>query len=400
MRITINSSVMIIGQHLTSRTEAVRDFLSGKVNALAVIALGSAFIDKKENHFFYYQRNILKEHAIYRHPLLKKIRSLKIIIPVAFLLYSVDIFRTLMKLKKKMDLFVGISHFSGLIGVFLKRTGICKKTIYYAIDFYAASEGVPFFNRFMARIANFADRLAVIHSDEVWDISPRISEARSVFYGLKKNEYGLRHKVVPLGYSGDFFRHKGMDEVAPNSIVFVGVIVEGQGLELMTDALPLIKRVISGLKINIIGSGPFLPACKRIIKEKGLEDFFSFYGFIEDTDKMLDIVSSSSVGIALWDDRKNKLLNSYFGDPGKTKLYSACGIPVIVSNHTVYSEVITRKKSGVGINYDAAELANALKEILNVENYAAFKRNAIMVGEEYCKAEDIFSQAVEYGEID
>ena len=65
MKISANSSVLIIGQHLTSRTEAIRDYLVNKVRETAIFGLGSYALDKKENYAFYYQKNKLKKDYVF-----------------------------------------------------------------------------------------------------------------------------------------------------------------------------------------------------------------------------------------------------------------------------------------------------------------------------------------------
>jgi len=395
MKISQDNSLLIIGQHLTSRTEAVRDYFIPRLDQVCVIALGAAFVDKKENHFFYYQHGNLREHLIFRHGLLRKSKLYEILIPATFLFYLCDIFRSLAILKRRFDVFIGISHFSGLLGILLKTFGICRRNIYYSIDYYAPSKDANRFRKVLLKIENFFDKFAVLYSDEVWDISPRISEARLEFSGIKKESYRYKNKIAPLGYSRKFFTNKNTKDIERYSVVFIGVIVEGQGLELILEVLPEIKKIIPAIKIKIIGTGPFLEKFKGLVFKKKMQDRFIFYGFIESNEEMLDIVSSSAVGISLWDNRDNKLLNSYFGDPGKTKLYSVCGLPAIVSNDTVYSQVITRNKAGIAIDYAPEALAAALRTLLREDSvYYEYKSNAINTAEDYCNSEKIFSEVL------
>lgn len=396
IKIIKDSNVLIIGQHLTSRTEAVRDYLLPRVNRLFIIALGGVFLDEKENRLFYYEYGNLKQRFTLRHPFLKRKIPDKLLIPVTFFFYLCDIFRALFIFKRRFDLFIGISHFSGLVGVLLKSGGICSKNIYYAIDYYALHQGLSRIDQIFVKVENFADKVAVLYSDRVWDISPRIREARFEFGGLKKERYSDKNKIVPLGYSKFFFKHKDVQDIDRYAIVFVGIIIEGQGLELMLEALPEIIKIIPQLKVGIVGTGPFLAKFREMVLAKKMESVFKFYGFIESEEEMLDIISSSAVGISLWDNRNNRFLNSYFGDPGKTKLYSVCGLPVVVNNSTVYSQIIMRNKAGIAINYNRKELIDALLNILLDEKvYLDYKTNAIVTALEYCDSEKIFSSILD-----
>jgi len=84
---------------------------------------------------------------------------------------------------------------------------------------------------------------------------------------------------------------------------------------------------------------------------------------------MLDQLSNCGIGISIWD----RDGNNYYGDPGKTKLYSACGLPVIMTNNTPYAEVIERTKSGIIVKYDKKSIDEAVMKIFN--NYDFYKSN-------------------------
>lgn len=395
MLISKTDRILIIGQHLTSRTEAVRDYLLNRVDAVAVIGLGSVFINKKENKAFYYEKGILTKSFTFKHGFLNVISKTGFLIPAAFLFYLVDIFRSLLIFRKRFDCFIGISHFSGVLAVLLKLSGMCKRTVYYAIDYYAPGVNRPFLEKIMLKIENTADKIAVSNANEIWDISARIEEGRRKFSKIETKKY--TKNIVPLGYAPEFFRYKGMPEIDRFSLVFVGVVIDEQGLDLVLEAMPVLNKLMPEIKVKIIGTGPYLPKLKAEVSAAKFENLFKFYGFIESTEEMLNIVASSAVGVSLWDNRNNKILNAHHGDPGKTKLYSVCGLPVIVSNFTVYSGIIQQSKAGVAIDYNLAAFINAVKELLLDDNrYLIYKDNAIKAGREYCSSENIFNSVFSY----
>ena len=404
MKIPENSKILIIGLHLTSRTEALRDYLLSRVRSISVIALSSFAVSKKENHAFYYENGTLKQHYIFAHKILETIKRRQLIIPSTFFIYCIDILRSLIIFRKKFDLFIGISHFSGLIGAIFKSIGICKRSIYYTIDYYAPHKqehfdspykGINWFDQILLKLSNYADKLAILHSDEVWDISPRIEEGRVRFSSIKRPTYRDKKKIVPLGYSPRFFRNKKICDIDRYAIVFAGVVVESQGLELILETLPRLVDIMPQIKVRIIGSGPFLPRFKTMVSSKQLQPYFKFYGFIEDVEQMLGIIASSAVGVSLWDDINTKILNAYYGDPGKTKLYSVCGLPVVVSHITVYAQIIIQHQAGVAIRYNSNEFFKSLKTILlSDKDYTAYKERAVFVGRKYCNAEEMFNGAL------
>jgi len=394
MRINRDANVLVMGQHLTSRTEALRDFLLPHVNNLYVIGLGSVFLHKLENHLFCYEDSSLKRHILFSHPRIGRVNVYSLKVLSSFLSYLCDILKSLFLLRKKYDLCIGISRFSGFIAACLKLLRITKKSIYYSIDYYYPSGKVSWFNRTFLFISDLAEKFVLSFSDEVWDITQRISKARSKLRKIKKQSYAHKYSIVPLGYSNAFFRNKDLAKTEKYSLVFAGVVVEGQGLELLLDILPELKKDFPALKIKIIGTGPFLPLFKEKLKERNAELFFSFYGFIEDVNRMLEVISSSAIGVSLWNEKTNGP-NFYFGDPGKTKLYSVCGLPVIVSNKTVYAKVISNNRCGIAIRYKHQELLDAIRTLfLDDAKYKEYKANTIKTARDYCSAEKIFSQVM------
>ena len=242
MKILRQSRVLIFGQHLTSRTEAVRDYLLNKVDEVYCLGVGSYSVDKKESHAFYYKNGSLVKHYLFKHRILKYIKRRELSIPVTFFTYIFDVVRALIIFRKRFDIFIGISHFPGLIGVILKTFGICKKSIYYTIDYYVPHteidhknpfSGYGWFERQLLKISIWIDKVSVNNADEIWDISGRIEEGRRKFIKLEWEKYREKRKIVPLGYSKLFFRNKPINEIERNSIVFVGVTLPSQGLELI-----------------------------------------------------------------------------------------------------------------------------------------------------------------------
>jgi len=228
--------------------------------------------------------------------------------------------------------------------------------------------------------------------NEPVDVTQKVAEKMKTISDSLPDEIRSRTTVGALYDIAS--RNEDINNIERYSLVFVGVIVRGQGLELLLEALPEISRVIPRIKIRIIGSGPFLPEFKKMAEASVYREIFEFYGFIADQKKMSDIISSSAVGLSIWD-RHACSLNFYYGDPGKTKLYTACGLPVIVSRDTVFSQIVSSHKAGVAIGYDQDELIGALKTILLDKNtYAVYKTNAVKVAQDYCDAEKIFSETL------
>jgi len=149
---------------------------------------------------------------------------------------------------------------------------------------------------------------------------------------------------VPLSYPPSYFRFGGI--YYPNKLVFVGL--NPYGLELLKN-----------LDYTWLGNG-------KVPLEILLSDL-SKYG----------------IGISLWKDRGN----NWYGDPGKTKLYSACGLPVIMTDNTPYAKIIKETHAGLVIDYNEDSLRYAIKKLLG--NYSHYKNNVRKTWP-YINADEVF----------
>ncbi len=233
---------------------------------------------------------------------------------------------------------IGISCFFGLLA-WLSAKLTKRKCIYYCIDFYDPEVFTGWWDKIFIPLARAIDKFLCKHCDEVWDISDRINEGRSKFGG-----YMAKSKIVPLSYPPSYFRFRIEDY---KRIVYVGLAP--YGLELLGD-----------IPYDWLGKDKLLPL-----------------------DELLDRISYRGIGISMWE----KDGNNWYGDPGKTKLYSACGLPVIMTANTPYAKVIKETHAGIVIDYSEESLRYAIKKILG--NYNYYKNNVKRTWK-YIDADEVF----------
>jgi len=226
---------------------------------------------------------------------------------------------------------IGISCFFGFWAWVLARL-TRRKCIYYCIDFYSPEIIKTSFDRVFTRAAMAMDKFLFMHCDTLWDISERIDEGRRKFGNYPVRAINHPHIIVPLSYPPSYFRYHR--RVIKKRVVFVGF--EPYGLELIND-YPFFEW---------LGKKEFVPL-----------------------DVLLDNLSWSGIGISCWKDKGN----NYYGDPGKTKLYSACGLPVIMTDNTPYAAIIKETEAGIVVPYDKQAVAEAINQILS--NYHFYKHN-------------------------
>lgn len=238
------------------------------------------------------------------------------------------------------DVVIGISCYFGFWAWLLARL-TRRKCIYYAIDFYSPEIAQNLWDRIFIWAAIKMDGFLVRHCDGIWDISPRIGEGRLKF-GKPDNKW---HTVVPLCYPKSYFMNEF--PYKQDRAIFVGL--QPYGLELL-----------KGIDLVWLGKNKLLPI-----------------------DELLATIAKGGFGVALWKGKGNH----YYGDPGKTKLYSACGLPVITTGNTVYAHIIEKTGAGVIVDYNEESVKNGIEKLL--DNYEYYKGNVPKTWK-YINADDIF----------
>ena len=352
---------MVAGQLKTSRTETLENYYRDKVNSLSVIGISNPFAVKGLARCTLYEKGqIIKEFPLFSVQLRGVYWLNQLLMGPVFLLYTLSMLRAVLKLKRKFDLFIGIACFSTLFGILLKKLGIVKNVVYYTLDYYPMPIKLHI-NSLINRSIWHLDKYCCKNSLLVWNISPRISEARKKLMKFSSNEY--RHALAPLTYGENLLRFRSLGEIEKDTIVFVGTISWNQGLQLVVEAMPELLKIKPELKIRVIGKGPSEKGIKDIISSKGLNDRFVFHGFVEKEETLFDIVSRCAIGICPWtNDADNNVI---YADPGKPKLYAFCGVPIIITRVTAVAEEIGEFGAGLAIDYDKQQFINAVLKILN-----------------------------------
>jgi len=290
--------------------------------------------------------------------------------------YAWQILRWAWRGGHRFDLFVGVSCFSCLIGVVLKSLGWTRRLVYYSIDYYPLPSRRGF-NRLMVRAFYAADRLCSRRADLVWHITARIPEARERYGRLAPSEY--RHVEVPLCYREGIFRILPEEDVERWTLGFVGTITENQGLDLLLDAMPEIAMRCPGVRVRIIGDGPYGPEFRRRAAASPEGHRFCFHGFLPREEDVLNWLARCAAGVALWPPDEGN--NIQYADPGKPKLYMALGLPCIITRGAEIAEVIHREGAGAAIPYEANALVDAVVKILGDDAaWRVFRQRAQTVG--------------------
>jgi len=389
-------NVLLCGLAFTSRTETVEDFLKGKARSLTVIAISSCFLKENLSSCRVYEKGVIKSEFKIPNLRLRNYKwYMQPLMPWVVLTYFMSISICMLKLRKKYDIYIGVSHTFGLWGVVLKKLKIVKKVIYYCIDYYIPDPKLNFHTLFV-KLLTIIDRITVRSADHVWDLSPYIPEFRHKIGNVAIGSY--KGSIVPLGYSGHVRRFKTFNEINRWEIGFVGSITSNQGLQLLVEALPLVLPNFPHIRVTVIGEGPYSGELKDLVSKGNLNSRFHFCGFIKDENTMLDILSGCAVAVALYSTEGNQ--NIRCADTGKPKLYALCGLPIITTTFYTLHEDIKINHAGVVVDYNKEELKNAIAYLMgNDERLKEFKMNSFNLGNRFI-SDNVFHDAFTKLELD
>lgn len=337
-RIKSKNIVIVAHKFVTHPDDELVVFLNKK-KLENVLHIGHSFYeapDRKSYYIWYKRGKIYKKKETLNYNFL----------PLP-LLYAKEMFFTLLWILTSgvyWDKYIGMDGLCTLFGNSIRTLRRVKKTVYWAIDF------VPN-NRFSSATANKIYHKVNIHgyknSDEMWDLSPRMAEAREKFLGIKRSDYKAI-RVVPYGVWTDRVKKYRYSDCKKNTIVFMGRLIESQGVQLVLRAIPFMVKANPKFKFKIIGDGPYRNELVRYAKQLKVYKYCDFRGKIHDHQDVEDEIASSCVAVAPYIKNLDKW--TYYADPGKVKTYLACGVPVVLTDLPWNSKEIERNKCGIVID--------------------------------------------------
>jgi glycosyltransferase involved in cell wall biosynthesis len=287
--------------------------------------------------------------------------------------FVVDVWRTVRWAGGAWDLFIAGDPLLAIAGLWLRRRRRVRRLVLYSIDYSPRRFANPVLNRVYHRI----DRLAAQRADVVWNVSAAIESARRARDGRAV----APQVVVPLGTYFDRIQRSSSAPSTPR-LAFLGHLLEKQGLQLVIEALPSIRRRLPAVTLLVLGDGPYRAALERQSTELGVGEAVEFAGFIDDHREVERRLAGCTLGLAPYVPDPESF--SRFADPGKIKTYLACGLPVILTNVPPIAPLLEERGAGRIVPYEAAAVADTIVQYLtDRETLERARTAAIELGAEY-----------------
>lgn len=281
------------------------------------------------------------------------------------------IFWMLLRVRRGIDVYIGLGGFNVLCGSLLRRVKDIRKIVFYTID-YAP---VRFSNRLLNRLYHWIDRFELTHASETWNVSPRMAEGREKTMGLRRRDYP-NQVVVPIGVWFDDVRRYDFEDINRKELMFIGTLVRKQGVQLVLDAVPRIVKEVPGFQFRIIGTGDFEGELKGLARDLGVGQHVIFEGPIPDQDEANEKLARAALAVAMYDNKHDDF--SYYADPGKIKTYLSAGLPVLLTDVPHNADEIQERSCGKVLEYDVDAIATAVIELMNDEDMLKeYRENAV-----------------------
>ena len=120
----------------------------------------------------------------------------------------------------------------------------------------------------------------VYHDTPIFAVSPS-TRRELIELGQPENKTELLYNAIDQ----TLFKSASPVKSATPVISYIGRIKKYKNLETIIDAIPLIRKAIPALRLEIGGKGDHLEQLKQYVQEKGLNDAVRFLGFIPEEEK-------------------------------------------------------------------------------------------------------------------
>lgn len=254
------------------------------------------------------------------------------------------------------ETFIAADSLLALAGLYLRARRKVRKVILYTVDYVPQRFRNPIFNRMYHAI----DSYAVRHVDLVWSVSEEIVAARLERDGRKPSTPQM---VVRHGANFERVTRVALDQADAFRIVFLGHLLEKQGVQTVIKALPRIQARVPKARLTVIGDGPYAGTLRELSRQMGLDQTIEFTGAIEDHHHVESLMAGCALAVAPY--VPDPLNCTNFADPGKLKAYLACGLPIVLTGVPPIAPLIESRGAGRIVEYNADAIATAITDYLS-----------------------------------
>ena len=277
---------------------------------------------------------------------------------------------------RRYDIYIGSDNLNSIAGLFLRAIGRASKVAYYVIDFTP----VRFHNKAMNTIYQAINKICCYHADYIWNVSDAMIAGRERI-GIHRDK-SAQQITVPLGCSFDSIPKKDIHDVNPYNIVYFGTLRAEHGPGMIIEALPEIVKKEPKVRVIFAGDGELKKEMVSRSEELDVSQHVHFTGFIDSGEEVYRILTSCALALATYPGVGDTY--KLYSDPGKVKIYLACGLPVLITDVPPIAKTINERGAGKVIEHNPSFLAKTVLNIFsNFEMYKQMREQAISLAAEF-----------------
>jgi glycosyltransferase involved in cell wall biosynthesis len=273
------------------------------------------------------------------------------------------------------DAWFGMNNLVSARGLLERARGRVQTVVYWAIDFVPERFGASQ----LTRIYDVLDALCCQRVDARFEGSQAALEGRNARHGLGPGE-GAPTWVVPHGAWISRIPRTSPDGWKARRVMYVGHLVPRQGVDRLLDALAILHRRGVDFQADLAGDGPLRGELQGRAAANGLGDRVRFPGFIEAED-LEALLASSSVAVAPYATTDDSFTR--YADPGKLRLYTAAGLPVVLTDVPPNAAELAREGVAEVVPFDATSLAAAIERAFDRDRWTVRRSAALRYSERF-----------------
>lgn len=167
-------------------------------------------------------------------------------------------------------------------------------------------------------------------------------------------------EVIPHGTYSVFGSHEDVSiDPEPNTLLFFGNIVPPKGLDVLVDAIPLVKREIPDVKLVIAGDGKLSRRAKQTIDAH--PENFEVHNYFVPNEEVKQLFARVEAVVLPYRDQ-----HGLKGHSGALSTAFSFGKPVVASTAGEFQELVEGSGAGITVPPDEPErLATAIERVLS-----------------------------------
>ncbi len=303
----------------------------------------------------------------------------------------------------------------------IKLHGVCKpmdlyvdgkrsttEAIYFALKLFPAlmrekfdivdCQGFPFFPCFTAKIHELLGKSKLIITlHEVWNdywyeyigrmgvmgkliekLMVNLSDSiivnsKKTAEDLKKIKPSSKAVIIPNGID-----IKEIMKITPQNeksdVIYAGRLIENKNVDILIEAIALVKDHIPDIRCLIIGEGPETSKLEKMTEELDLKNNLKFKGFLEGHNDLISYMKSSKVFV---------LPSTREGFGIVVIEANACGLPVVVVDHKMNAarDLIENEKNGFISEFSKIDISKNI--IKGIKEKSRMEKNCIHSSKRY-----------------